>query len=219
MTRTQRRALPAGRVTPTQALIFGIVTGALSFVVLAIWVNLLSAVLALSAILFYVFVYTAWLKRSSPQNIVIGGAAGAVPVLVGWAAATGHLNLAAWWMFIIVFLWTPPHFWALALLIKKDYARAHVPMLPVVMGEDETKRQIVLYSLLLLGATLILFAIRAMGWFYLASAVALSSGMIYLAVRLLRERGTLASARTLFWYSNLYLALLFAAMVVDRLVV
>ena len=176
----------------------------------------MSAVLALAAILFYVLVYTVWLKRTTPQNIVIGGAAGAVPVLVGWAAVTGGLNLAAVWLFLIIFLWTPPHFWALALLIRKDYARAHIPMLPVVVGEHETRRQILLYSLLLLAATLILFAMRAMGFFYLAAALVLGGGLVFLAIRLLRSGTSQATARTLFWYSNLYLALLFAAMVVDR---
>ena len=218
MTRTQRRSLPAGRVQPNQALVFGLALALLSGVVLAVWVNLLSALLALSAIAFYVLIYTAWLKRTSMQNIVIGGAAGAVPVLVGYAAVTGRLDLAAWWMFFSIFLWTPPHFWALALLIKKDYARAHVPMLPVVVGEHETKKQILLYSLLLLGASLVLFAMRAMGYFYLASAVLLGGGLLFLAVRLLRERSSLVMARTLFWYSNLYLALIFAAMVVDRVI-
>lgn len=217
MTRTQRRSLPAGRVEPAQALVFGLAQAVLSFVILAIGANLLSALLALGAILFYVLVYTVWLKRTSTQNIVIGGAAGAVPVLVGWAAVTGRLDLAAWWMFFIIFLWTPPHFWALALLIKKDYARAHVPMLPVVMGEHETKKQIVLYTLMLLAATLVLFGMRAMGYFYLASALALGGGMLFLALRLMREQ-TLRTARTLFWYSNLYLAILFAAMVIDRVV-
>ncbi|GAC1448922.1 MAG: heme o synthase [Ktedonobacterales bacterium] len=217
MSRTKNRSLPAGRVPPTHALFFGLTQAVLSFAILALWVNLLSAVLALSAILFYILVYTVWLKRTSSQNIVIGGAAGAVPVLVGWAAVTGRLDLAAWWMFLIIFLWTPPHFWALALLLKKDYARAHIPMLPVVVGEYETKRQILLYSFLLLGATLVLFGMRAMGYFYLASAVLLGGGLLFLALRLMRGQ-TLAQARTLFWYSNLYLALLFAAMVVDRVV-
>jgi heme o synthase len=217
MTRTQRRSLPAGRVEPRHALVFGLAQAALSFVILALGANLLSALLALSAILFYVLVYTVWLKRTSAQNIVIGGAAGAVPVLVGWAAVTGRLDLAAWWMFFIIFLWTPPHFWALALLIKKDYARARVPMLPVVVGEHETKKQIVLYTLMLLAATLVLFSMRAMGYFYLASALALGGGMLFLALRLMREQ-TLKTARTLFWYSNLYLAILFAAMVIDRVV-
>ena len=218
MTRTRRRALPAGRVTARQALTFGVSIGVVSFFVLLIWVNLLSAVLAVSAIVFYVLVYTVWLKRTSTQNIVIGGAAGAVPVLVGWAAATGRLDLTAWWLFFVIFLWTPPHFWALSLLISKDYARANIPMLPVVMGERETKKQILLYSLLLLAASLVLYGMRAMGIVYLIAAVALGGVLIYLAVRLLREQGTLRTARTLFWYSNLYLALIFAVMVIDRVV-
>jgi protoheme IX farnesyltransferase len=217
MSRTKNRALPAGRVPPTHALAFGVALGALACAILVLWVNVLSAALALSAILFYVGVYTVWLKRTSTQNIVIGGAAGAVPVLVGWAAVTGRIDLAAIWLFLIIFFWTPPHFWALALLLKKDYARARVPMLPVVVGEHETKRQILLYSLLLLAATLVLFSMRAMGFFYLAAALALGGGLLFLAVRLLRE-SNLRHARTLFWYSNLYLALLFAAMVIDRVI-
>ena len=217
MGRTQRRSLPAGRVEPRQALIFGIVLGVTSFVVLTVFVNLLSAALACSAILFYVFVYTLGLKRTSTQNIVIGGAAGAVPVLVGWAAMTNSLSLPAIWLFAIIFYWTPPHFWALSLLIQKDYEKAHIPMLPVVMGEQETRRQILSYSLLLLAVTLILFAMGAMGYLYLVGAVALGGGLVYLAVRLWREQSK-KLARTLFWYSNLYLAAIFAVMVVDRVV-
>src|SRR5216684_3554962 len=150
MGRTQRRSLPSGRVQPTQALIFGIALGIGSFIILTLFVNLLSALLACSAILFYIFVYTMWLKRSSAQNIVIGGAAGAVPVLVGWAAMTNTITLPAIWLFAIIFYWTPPHFWALSLLIQKDYEKASIPMMPVVMGERETRKQIFLYSLLLL---------------------------------------------------------------------
>jgi len=217
MGRTQRRSLPAGRVEPRQALIFGIVLGVTSFVVLTVFVNLLSAALACSAILFYVFVYTLGLKRTSTQNIVIGGAAGAVPVLVGWAAMTNSLSLPAIWLFAIIFYWTPPHFWALSLLIQKDYEKAHIPMLPVVMGEQETRRQILSYSLLLLAVTLILFAMGAMGYLYLVGAVALGGGLVYLAVRLWREQSK-KLARTLFWYSNLYLAAIFAVMVVDRVI-
>jgi protoheme IX farnesyltransferase len=215
MSRTKTRALPAGRVPPTRALIFGIILAVGSFTVLAGFVNLLSALLAVSAILFYVLIYTMWLKRTTPQNIVIGGAAGAVPVLVGWAAVTGSINLTAIWMFLVIFLWTPPHFWALSLLLKQDYARAEVPMMPVVMGERETHKQIILYTLLLLAATLVLFATHAMGFLYLASAVLLGSGLLVLAIRTAYQK-TLKSARTLFWFSNYYLALIFAAMVVDR---
>ncbi|HEX6108497.1 MAG TPA: heme o synthase, partial [Ktedonobacteraceae bacterium] len=217
MGRTQRRSLPSGRVQPTQALVFGIALGVGSFLILTIFVNLLSALLACSAILFYIFVYTMWLKRSSAQNIVIGGAAGAVPVLVGWAAVTNSLTLPAIWLFAIIFYWTPPHFWALSLLIQKDYEKANIPMLPVVMGERETRKQILLYSLLLLAVTMILFAMHAMGYFYLLVALILGGILIYMAIRLIRDQSK-KWARTLFWYSNCYLALIFAAMVIDRVV-
>jgi protoheme IX farnesyltransferase len=216
MSRTKSRALPAGRISDLHALIFGIVIGVLSFTILATVVNLLAATLAVSAILFYVLIYTMWLKRTTAQNIVIGGAAGAVPVLVGWAAATGTLSWAAFWMFAIVFMWTPPHFWALSLLLKKDYARAGVPMLPVVKGEAETYRQIVLYTFLLVATTLSLFFIHTLGYLYLVSALLLGGGLIYLTIRLMRVR-TLKEARTVFWFSNYYLALIFAAMVLDRI--
>src|SRR6266567_4361130 len=217
MGRTQRRSLPSGRVQPHHALIFGIVLGIGSFVVLSAFVNLLSATLACSAILFYVFVYTLGLKRTSAQNIVIGGAAGAVPVLVGWAAVTNSITLPAIWLFAIIFYWTPPHFWALSLLIQKDYEKAHVPMLPVVMGESETRKQIFLYSLLLLAVTLILFLMHTMGYLYLVGAVVLGGIMIYMSIRLLRDQ-TKKWAKTLFWYSNCYLAAIFAIMVVDRVI-
>ncbi len=217
MSRTSRRSLPAGRVPPVHALIFGCILALISFASLMVFVNLLSALLALSGILFYVFVYTLWLKRTSTQNIVIGGAAGAVPPLVGWAAVTHSVGLPAILLFGIIFLWTPPHFWALALLIKNDYARASIPMLPVVKGDKETKRQILIYSLVLLGTTLLLFAIHAMGAVYLTSALVLGGAFIYLAIRVLRDE-TKRWARTLFWYSNCYLALLFALMVVDRVI-
>ena len=217
MGRTQRRSLPSGRVQPEQALIFGLALGIGSFVILAVFVNMLSALLATSAILFYVFVYTMWLKRSSAQNIVIGGAAGAVPVLVGWAAVTNTITLPAIWLFAIIFYWTPPHFWALSLLIQKDYEKASIPMLPVVMGERETRKQIFLYSLLLLAVTMILFAMQAMGYFYLVCALVLGGILVYMAVRLLRDTSK-KWARTLFWYSNCYLALIFAVMVLDRVV-
>ncbi len=217
MGRTQRRSLPSGRVEPRQALVFGIILGVGSFIIFIAFVNLLSAVLASSAILFYVFVYTLGLKRTTTQNIVIGGAAGAVPVLVGWAAVTNNLSLPAIWMFAIIFFWTPPHFWALSLLIQKDYEKAGIPMLPVVKGEAETRRQILLYSLLLLAITLVLFAMGAMGYFYLAGAVILGGGLVYLAIRLWRDQSK-KWARTLFWYSNMYLAAIFAIMVLDRVI-
>jgi protoheme IX farnesyltransferase len=219
MGRTQRRSLPAGKVQPTQALIFGIILGVGSFAVLAVFVNLLSAVLSFAAILFYVFVYTLGLKRNTAQNIVIGGAAGAVPVLVGWAAVTNEVTLPAIWLFAIVFYWTPPHFWALSLLIQKDYEKASVPMLPVLMGEQETRRQIFLYSLLLLAVTLILFVLHTMGYIFLAGAVILGGILIYMSVRLLRDQADSKKwARTIFWYSNCYLAAIFAIMVIDRVV-
>ena len=217
MGRTQRRSLPSGKVQPTRALFFGLILGVGSFLILTFFVNLLSALLATSAILFYVFVYTIWLKRTSAQNIVIGGAAGAVPVLVGWAAVTNSITLSAIWLFAIIFYWTPPHFWALSLLIQKDYEKASIPMMPVVMGEPETRKQIFLYSLLLLAVTLVLFAMGAMGYLYLAAALVLGGILLYMAVRLLRDK-TKKWARTLFWYSNCYLAMIFAAMVVDRVI-
>jgi len=217
MGRTQRRSLPAGRVEPQQALVFGIILAIASFIVLYAFVNLLSAVLAFSAILFYVFVYTLGLKRTTTQNIVIGGAAGAVPVLVGWAAVTNSLSLSAVWMFAIIFFWTPPHFWALSLLISKDYEKAGIPMLPVVKGEAETRRQILLYSVFLLALTLAMFVLGMMGYLYLVGAGLLGAGLVYFAVRLWRERSK-KLARTLFWYSNMYLAAIFAIMVLDRVI-
>jgi heme o synthase len=215
MSRTRSRSLPAQRIRDSQALIFGLGLGFASFVIFFRFVNPLSAALATSAILFYVLVYTMWLKRTTPQNIVIGGAAGAVPVLVGWAAVTNTISLTSLWMFLIIFLWTPPHFWALSLLLKKDYARAGIPMLPVVAGERETYRQIVLYTLLLVAATLVLFGIGAMGYLYLVFAVAFDLGLLALAL-LLAYYKTQKQARLMFWFSNYYLALIFALMVVDR---
>ncbi len=216
MSRTKSRALPAGRITDLHALIFGVALGVLSFFILGISANWLAAALAVSAILFYVCIYTMWLKRTTTQNIVIGGAAGAVPVLVGWAAATGSLAWPAFWMFVIVFMWTPPHFWALSLVLKKDYARAGVPMLPVIKGENATYRQILLYSVVLAASSLALFFIGALGYIYLAVALLTGGGLVVLAVRLMRIR-TLKEARTVFWFSNYYLALLFAAMVIDHI--
>jgi len=216
MSRTRSRALPSHQVGEKQALLFGLTLGLASFLLLSLLVNLLAALLALSAILFYVGVYTMWLKRTTPQNIVIGGAAGAVPVLVGWAASTGTLSLAAVWMFLIIFLWTPPHFWALSLVLRKDYERAGVPMLPVVRGDAETRKQIVFYMVALLLGSLTLVAIGTLGWFYLAVALLSGGALLYYAIRLMRSR-SLADAREFFWFSNYYLALLFAAMVIDHL--
>ncbi|HET8626493.1 MAG TPA: heme o synthase [Thermomicrobiales bacterium] len=217
MGRTRGRPVATGRVAPWQALTFGVTLGVASFVLMTLTVNLISAALALGGLLFYVFVYTSWLKRSTPHNIVIGGAAGSFPPLVGWAAVTGHLALPAWILFAIIFYWTPPHFWALSLLIRGDYARAGVPMLPVVSGVAETRRQILLYSLILVAMTTLLFATRTCGPVYLLLALALGGILVYDAVRLVRER-TQRAARRLYLYSLLYLALLFAAMVVDHAV-
>jgi protoheme IX farnesyltransferase len=214
--RTRARPLAAERMPPARALEFGLTLSAFSFVLLASLVNVLTAALALVGNLFYVLVYTRWLKRTTPQNIVIGGAAGAVPPLVGWAAATGNLTLPALWLFLIVFLWTPPHFWALALLIRHDYEAAQIPMLPVVRGERETTRQIVWYSLVLVGVTLVPVVWGRLGLLYLVAAIALGAAFLWLAVVLRRET-TPRHAAVLFHYSLLYLALLFVAMALDPL--
>jgi heme o synthase len=216
MRRTDKRPVATGRVAPERALEFGVALSALSFVVLASFVNVLAALLALAGGLFYVVVYTQWLKRSTPQNIVIGGAAGAVPPLVGWAAATGDLTLPALFLFLIVFFWTPPHFWALALLIRRDYEAARIPMLPVVKGEDETTRSIVRYTVVLVVISLLPVFWSTAGWIYLGSALVLGLGFLALAVGLRREH-TPARARRLFSYSLAYLALLFVAMAIDPL--
>jgi protoheme IX farnesyltransferase len=204
-------------VPASRAFEFGLALSAFSFVLLASAVNVLTAVLALFGNLFYVLVYTRWLKRSTSQNIVIGGAAGAVPPLVGWAAATNHLGLAALLMFAIVFIWTPPHFWALALLIKDNYAAAKVPMLPVVRGDRETARQIVLYSIVLVAATLLPWGWGGAGPLYVVCALALGAVFLGLAEKLRRDT-TPRRAMLLFHYSLLYLALLFAALAVDAVI-
>ena len=214
MSRTSRRPLPSGRIEPRSALWFGVALGAISFAVFAVGVNLTAALLALSGLLGYVFVYTMWLKPLTSQNIVIGGAAGAVPPLVGWAAAAGHLDASAFYLFAIVFYWTPPHFWALALLIKDDYARTGIPMLPVVDGEAETRRQILLYGWLLLPITALPVAGGLLGPVYATSALVLDAALIGLCLRLYR-RADRRSAMLLFHYSLAYLALLFVAMAID----
>ena len=214
MARTATRPIPAGRISPRAALTFGIALAALSFAELSLTVNVLAATLALSGFLGYVFVYTLWLKRSTPQNIVIGGAAGAVPPLVGWAAVKGGLDPAALYLFAIVFYWTPPHFWALSLLMKDEYAKVDVPMLPVVRGEVETRRQITLYSVLLVAITLLPFAGRLFDGIYAVAAGLLGTVFVTLAVRLQRRPDRRAALR-LYLFSLLYLALLFAAMVAD----
>jgi heme o synthase len=210
--RTEKRPVASGRVSPEQALEFGILLSATSFALLASTVNVLTAVLALVGNLFYVLVYTRWLKRTTPQNIVIGGAAGAVPPLVGFAAATGSLALPALWLFLIVFLWTPPHFWALALMIKNAYAAAGVPMLPVVRGDRETARQIVLYSIAMVAFTVVVGL--ALGPLYTVAAVVLGAVFVGLAL-MLRSNLSRGRAKLLFHYSLLYLALLFTAAALD----
>jgi protoheme IX farnesyltransferase len=212
--RTRSRPVAAGRIPAAYALEFGLALSALSFVLLAGVVNVLTALLALFGMLFYVLVYTKLLKRSTPQNIVIGGAAGAIPPLVGWAAATGSLALPALVLFAVVFLWTPPHFWALALLIKRDYANAGVPMLPVVRGERETVKEILLYTAALVAFTLAPALWGQFGLVYLVAAAALGAGFLGLAWNLRRER-TPARAALLFHYSLAYLAALFVAMALD----
>ncbi len=217
MRRTRHRPVAGGRVQPRQALAFGVGLNVVAFVLLATLVNPLSALLTVGATLFYVLVYTKLLKRSTPQNIVIGGAAGAVPPLVGWAAVTGNVDLPAVYLFAIIFFWTPPHFWALALLIKDDYAQARVPMLPVVASLQETKTSIFLYTVLLLPLTLMLFVTQAVGWIYFASALALGVAFVYYAWQLVR-RPDISGARSLYLYSLLYLALLFLAIIVDSII-
>jgi protoheme IX farnesyltransferase len=214
MARTAKRPIPSGLIAPRAALIYGITLGVASEAVLLIGVNTLAALLALCGLLGYVFVYTLWLKPRTPQNIVIGGAAGAIPPLVGWAAVTGSLNLTAWLLFAIVFMWTPPHFWALSLLIKDDYAAGHVPMLPVVRGERSTTTHIIVYSAILVATTLIPVATGAFGAIYAVSAALLGLGFIWMAARLRREADRPAALRT-YLYSLAYLAMLFVMMVVD----
>jgi protoheme IX farnesyltransferase len=215
MSRTRARPIPAGRVEPAEALGFGVVLAIAAVVVMALAVNFVAAALLALSILFYVFVYTMWLKRRTAQNIVIGGAAGAFPPMIGWAAATGTVDLPAVVLFLIIFMWTPPHFWALALFRSGDYAKAGVPMLPVVAGDRETRRQILLYALLLLPLTLLPTALGIAGMFYLAGAAVLGLLLVAGAVQVWRETGDKA-AKLLFGYSVLYLFLLFALMLLDR---
>jgi heme o synthase len=215
MSRTATRPIPAGRVAPRAALVYGCSLAALSLLELSLAVNPLAAALSFSGFVGYVLVYTVWLKRRTPQNIVIGGAAGAVPPLVGWAAVTGSVGGTAVILFFIVFFWTPPHFWALSLLMKGEYEKVGVPMLPVARGEDETRRQIVLYSVLLYAVTQLPFCAGGFGVIYLACSLALGLGFIAGAVRLHR-RADRPSALRLYLYSLAYLALLFCAMVADK---
>ena len=213
MARTADRPVASGRVSPAAAIAFGVLLGTASFLLLALTVNPLAAALSLSGLLGYVFVYTLWLKRSTPQNIVIGGAAGAVPPLVAWAATTGSLSGMAFYLFAIVFFWTPPHFWALSLLMKDEYARAGVPMLPVVRGEDETRRQIVLYTVLLYAVTQLPFCAGGLGVAYLVPSMLLGALFIGFSYMLLRTKERRWALRT-YLFSLLYLALLFVSMAI-----
>jgi protoheme IX farnesyltransferase len=216
MTRTKLRPIPSGRVSAGFGLAFGVALGLAAFAVFWYQVNALSAWLALAGLLFYVFVYTVWLKRTSPQNIVIGGAAGAFPPLVGWAAMTGRLDLAAVYLFAIIFYWTPPHFWALALIKQADYARAGIPMMPVVRGEARTKYEMTVYTLMLLPLTIMPTLFGALGLFYGVAAALLGARLLWYCIRLLRERSITPVAWQMYRYSLLYLALLFVAMGIDR---
>jgi protoheme IX farnesyltransferase len=216
MSRTRLRPIPAGRIAPAVGLAFGIGLAVIAFDLFWQLVNPLSAWLALGGLLFYVFIYTVWLKRSSPHNIVIGGAAGAFPPLVGWAAMTNRIDLAAIYLFAIIFYWTPPHFWALALIKRGEYAKAGVPMMPVVRGERRTKFEMLVYTLMLVPLTLVPVLFGAFGWFYAISAALLGAPLLWYCVRLLREPTVTPTAWKLYRYSLLYLALLFLAMGIDR---
>ncbi len=218
MERTRHRPIPSGKVQLRDALLFAIALASLSFTLLAVFANLLSALLAMSGIVFYMLIYTHLLKRHTPQNIVIGGAAGAIPALVGWAAVTGTLSWAAWLLFAIVFLWTPPHFWALALMIRDDYAKVGIPMLPVVAGEESTTRQIWIYTLLVVPVSLLLiYPVGALGIVYGVIALLLGSIFLQKAWKLLQSPTDKQLARSMFKYSILYMMLLCTGMVVDSL--
>ncbi len=217
MRRTRHRPLPSGTVEPVRALVFGVVLEVVAFALLALTANLLAASLALAATLFYVFVYTVWLKPRTVQNIVIGGAAGAVPVLVGWAAVTGRVGAPAWVLFAVVFTWTPAHFWALALRYRDDYEAAHIPMLPVVQGAQAAATQILAYAVVVVGVSLVLPLLSSVGILYVVAAALLGAAFVAKAVQLRRDP-TPARAIAYFHRSNLYLALLFAAVAVDVLV-
>jgi protoheme IX farnesyltransferase len=218
MLRTRNRPIPSGRVQPSHAFIFAIILAILSFSLFLAFVNPLSGLLAMTGIVFYMLVYTHWLKRSTTQNIVIGGAAGSIPPLVGWAAVTGELGWTPWVIFALIFLWTPPHFWALALMIKDDYAEVNVPMLPVVAGEEHTVRQIWIYSLIVVPFSfLLVYPLHACGWLYGAIAVYLGVLFLHKAWQLLQSPFDKDLARSLFKYSILYLMILCTGMVIDSL--
>jgi len=217
MARTAKRPIPSGRIKAMHALIFGLALSVLSLIIFVVFVNGLAALMSLIGHLYYVVFYTMYLKRATPQNIVIGGAAGAVPPLVGWAAASGEINIPALFLFAIIFYWTPPHFWALALVKRNDYARGQIPMLPVVWGESETRKQIALYSLILVALTLLLTPANVTGMFYMIAASVLGLILLVHAVMLIRS-GTNTHAWRMYKYSSYYLALLFAAMVMDQFI-
>ncbi|HEX9755800.1 MAG TPA: heme o synthase [Gemmatimonadales bacterium] len=216
MARTRVRPVPSGRLAPGAALLFGLGLGAIAFLLFWHFVNPLSAWLALGGLLFYVLIYTIWLKRATPQNIVIGGAAGAFPPLIGWAAVTGGIDLAAIYLFAIIFYWTPPHFWALALIKKDEYARAGIPMMPVVHGVHRTKLQMLGYTLMLIPLTVLPWLSGTQGLLYALAAVALGGRLLWYCVRMLKETGTGPLPWRMYRYSLAYLALLFVAMGVDR---
>jgi heme o synthase len=216
MARTRLRPIPSGRMQPREVLVFGILLATAATFILARNANVLTAALALAGFYFYVFIYSRWLKRSTPQNIVIGGAAGAFPPLVGWAAVTGRVDLAAIYLFLIVFYWTPPHFWALALLKQNDYGRAGVPMAPLIWGERETMRQMLWYTFILVPVTFLPVAFDALGWVYFASAALLNGWFVWLVVSVMRATQWTGIAWKMYKFSLLYLALLFGAMVLDR---
>jgi len=217
MQRTQKRPLAAGRMTPAEGLAFGLALSVLSFYVYAGFVNLLAAFLSLAGIIYYVVLYSLLLKKATVQNIVIGGGAGAIPPLVGWAAATGSLNILALFLFAIVFMWTPPHFWALAIVRKQDYSRAGVPMLPVVRGEKETRWQILIYTLELVAVTLLMPVFKFTGTIYLVSALALGLWLIHTAWQVWRREGN-KIAWKMYRYSSMYLAFIFLALMLDAVI-
>jgi protoheme IX farnesyltransferase len=218
MKRTQARPIPQGRISRRNATIYALIAGGVSFAVFYLLVNPLAAWLSLAGNVYYVVIYTMWLKRTTPLNIVVGGAAGSVPPLVGWAAVTHTVGAPALGLFALIFLWTPPHFWSLALTTETEYGKAKIPMLPNVYGKERTKREIVYYSILLVAASLLLYPLHVMGAFYFAAAAALGGLFILDALRTWREQTSTLQARKLFRYSLLYLALMCAVMVIDRIV-
>jgi len=217
MRRTMMRPIPQGRISTRNATVYAVILGVLAFAILYLLVNPLAAWLSLAGNVFYVAIYTMWLKRATPLNIVIGGAAGAVPPLVGWAAVTGHIGGPALGLFALIFLWTPPHFWALALMTETDYGKAGVPMMPNVAGAERTKREIIYYTLLLVAASVLLYPLHVMGALYTAAAVVLGAIFLYDTLRTWKDPGKLWARRT-FQFSLVYLALMCLVMVIDRII-